>query len=402
MPVFRDGRKIPIDFVRDVKRYDEKLMKVLREKLWEFIENIELIGRGRNDPNRLIKLRIRGVKEFRFRFVSPDNGGAGQLGEGEPDGGEKGIVRGELAGTEPGEKEYDDYELDRSAIQDMLFARWQLPPPEPRDIGPLAHEKELRLGGLRRKGVMAHLAKRETSRVRLERLFQEMSDSSQDERIGEENPIVEAWQRAPFREEDLRYWRFEKEEEGTKAVEYCLRDISGSMLGIKQEACRVLFTYICSYRERRFPEFEARYIVHTTEAEETDELEFFRRSATGGTKMSSSLELMLRLIAAHHNPDEWNIYGMYASDGENQQDDNALAVSLVEQILDASRLFVYLETFLPGQKTESPLYNELLKLSQRRRNLVVTRIYGHTPSEVKRALDEIFEREWEVERNDSQ
>jgi uncharacterized sporulation protein YeaH/YhbH (DUF444 family) len=400
MPVFRDGRSIPIDFTFEIKRHEEKLLKALRERLWELIEDIQLIGPGKNDPNRLIKIRIRGVKEFRFKFVEPGSG-VGQLGEDEGvQGTEKGVRGGETAGTEPGEKEYDEYEIDRTQLQDMLFERWNLPPPEPREVGPLEHEKELRLRGLRRKGVRQHLAKRETTRVRFKRLVEERANS-QDENAEDENSLIEAWQRAPFREEDLRYWRFEKEEEGTKAVQYCLRDISGSMSGSKQEACRVLFTYICCYRERKFPEFEARYIVHTTDAEETDELEFFRRSATGGTKMSSSLELMLQLLRLHHNPDEWNIYGMYASDGENQSDDNALVVSLVNEILDVARLFVYLETFLEGQQTESPLYDELMRLSQRRRNLVVTRIYGDSPSQVKRALDEIFEREWEVESNES-
>jgi uncharacterized sporulation protein YeaH/YhbH (DUF444 family) len=392
MPIFRDGRPVAIDFSREAARYDEKLKQALRDKLWELIESIQLIGRGRNDPTRQVTLRIRGVKEFRFRFARPEGGGAGQLGD---EGGGEGQVPGELAGTEPGEKEYDEYEIDRSALQDMLFERWKLPPPLERDIGPLTQEKKVRLRGLRRKGVPAHLAKRETSRVRLKRLFQE-SETSEDE--GE--AIADEWASAPFAEEDLRYYRFEQEEEGTKAVQYCLRDVSGSMFGSKQEMCRVLFTYICAYRERRFPEFEAHYVVHTTEAEETDELNFFRRSSGGGTKMSSALTLMLELIAKHHHPDEWNIYGMYASDGENQSDDNALSVELVEKILDVSRLFVYLETLSSGQ-TGSPLYDRLRELSKRRRNLVVAKIAEHTPAEVKRVLDTIFEREWEVDQDDS-
>lgn len=394
MPIFRDGRPIPIDFSREAKRYDEKLKQAIREKLWELIELIELIGRGRNDPKRTVTLRIKGVKEFRFRFARPEGEGAGQLGD---EGGDKeGTVLGELAGTEPGEKEYDDYQIDRSSLQDMLFERWNLPPPRPRDVGPLTYERKLRLRGLRRKGVPAHLAKRATSRVRLGRLFQETHTNKDD---GE--TIADEWASAPFVEEDLRYWRFEQEEEGTKAVQYCLRDVSGSMSGSKQEMCRVLFTYISAYRERRFPEFEARYVVHTTEAEETNELDFFRRTSSGGTMMSSALKLMLELIAQHHNPEEWNIYGMYASDGENQSDDNARSVELTEQILDVSRLFVYLETPSSGSRSGSPLYDRLHELSRRRRNLVVAKIAEHTPEEVKRVLDEIFTREWEVESDDS-
>lgn len=394
MPVFRDGRPVPIDFSRDLARHEEKLMQVLRDKLWELIEHVELIGRGRNDPRRTVTLRIKGVREFRFRFADRAGEGAGQL---DAEGGDtEGYAPGESAGTEPGEREFDDFDVDRSRIQDILFERWKLPPPLERDVGPLTHEKEVRLRGLRRKGVPAHLAKRETAKVRLERILQE------SERKDDENDaIVDEWANAPFVEHDLRFYRFEQEEEGTKAVQYCLRDVSGSMSGTKQEMCRVLFTYICAYRERRFPDFEARYVVHTTDAEETNEPDFFRRTSTGGTKMSSALQLMRELIAKHHNPDEWNIYGMYASDGENQSDDNALSVESVEQILDVARLFIYLEIATAPEQAGSPLYDLLFKLSNRRRNLVVARISTLTPSEVKRVLDTIFEREWEVGQDDS-
>ncbi len=396
MPVFSDDRLGPLDISEELNRYERKLRKVLHERLWEILESVELIGKGRGDPNRTVVVRIQGVKEFRFRFASPKKEGSGQLVDSSAGEGTRQLQKGgHLAGTEPGEKEYDEYEIDRSLLRDMLFERWQLPPPLEREIGPLVRRKERRLSGLKKKGVPSHLAKRATSRERLERLFQESTNN-------EAEKILEEWANLPFTEKDLRYWKFEKEEEGTKAVQYCLRDVSGSMSGVKEEMCRVLFTYICAYRERRFPEFEARYIVHTTEAEEESELEFFfkRRSSSGGTLMSSSLKLMLEMISRYHSPDEWNIYGLYVSDGENQENDNQLVVSLIEKILDVSRLFVYIEIPTILGSTSS-LYRQLEALSKRRRNLVVAQVVlGYTPTEARRVLNTIFEREWEVEQDE--
>jgi uncharacterized sporulation protein YeaH/YhbH (DUF444 family) len=386
MPTFRDGRSIPVEIEEEVKRHQEKLEKVIRERLLDLIESIRLIGTSRENPREIITIRIKGVKEFRFRFATPKEGVAGQLSEeGEGESNQKGAIE-TIAGREPGEKEYDDYQIDRSKLQDMLFERWKLPPPVPKEWGNLAHEKEKKFRGLRRRGPFRYLARRITSKRRLNRIMKQASEDISDELMDE-----------PFVEDDLRYFKFEREEEGTKAVQFCLRDISGSMSGSKQEICRVLFTYICAYRERRFPEFEAKFLVHTTEAEETDEIEFFRRTASGGTKMSSVLKLMLDQISNQYNPEEWNIYGMYASDGENQTEDDPLSAALVEKILGLSRLFVYMETATTPLQAPSPLYHRLEKLAKHHKNLVVTRLLNHTPEEAVKILNIIFEREWEVE-----
>lgn len=371
MPEFRDGTRIPISFSREIERHEAKLIEAIRAHLWQLIETVDIFGSGNKGP-RTIRLRVRGIKEFRFRFAS---GEAQEAGGELPDGDGDELVKegGDQAGTEPGDKDYDEIDFDREQLQDLIFESWNLPPPKPKELGPLTHEKELHLRGLRRKGALSLLAKRYAVKERLRRI------------LGQNNADIA---RAPFHENDLRYFRFEKEEEGTKAVHYCLRDVSGSMAEEKQRLCRVLFGYQCAFLDRRFPETERFYIVHTTEAEFEKETEFFTRTSSGGTQMSSALKLMLDDIRVNHPPEEWNVYAMYASDGENQQDDNRLCLEILEEILQFARQFVYIET----ASNPSPLMRDLQKFADRP-NFISANISERDPNEVKPVLDRIMSRE---------
>ncbi|OUC06642.1 stress response protein, partial [Litorilinea aerophila] len=69
---------------------------------------------------------------------------------------------------------------------------------------------------------------------------------------------------------------------------------------------------------------------------------FYRLRQSGGTKISSALELCHRLLLAHYPVADWNIYLFQFSDGENFEQDNRVALELLrEQLLPMANLYCY-------------------------------------------------------------
>jgi uncharacterized sporulation protein YeaH/YhbH (DUF444 family) len=383
MATFNDRKGIPTGPLdAELDRYKEKMREVIERRIFELLEKIEIIGRGRSsDGDRIVKLKIPAIKEPQFTFDSLQPS-SGQSGDG--DGGDSDDNNGQsnksnndgLAGSQKGGEEYDEFQISLEELRKMFFEKWKLPPPLPKSFGNDSIKKR-KTSGLRSRGSWTDLVRRQT-------FYRLIKRSSHDKDCG-------------FGEKDLvfRKWDRIEEEESYKAVQYCIRDISGSMDGIKQEMCRVLFTYVCVLRQQMYPEFDPCYIVHTTEAEEiSNEIDFFRRSATGGTKMSSALRLMIETVKKKHPPEEWNIYAMYISDGENDESDNSLTFQLISEILKLSRLFVYIEFPSSGRREESSLFRMLSSLTESCKNLIIARVSDMSREGVEKALNEILGREW--------
>ena len=86
------------------------------------------------------------------------------------------------------------------------------------------------------------------------------------------------------------------------------------------------------------------FIRHHTVAFEVPEDDFFSSRETGGTVVSSALELMLRIINERYPSSLWNIYGAQASDGDNWNDDSPLCRKILENsLLPLTQYFAYIE-----------------------------------------------------------
>jgi uncharacterized protein len=103
----------------------------------------------------------------------------------------------------------------------------------------------------------------------------------------------------------------------SKAVMFCLMDVSGSMDEQRKELSKRFFILLYLFLTRHYEKIELVFIRHHTQAQEVEEEDFFHARETGGTVVSSALELMDQIIRARYNPSEWNIYGAQASDGDN-------------------------------------------------------------------------------------
>ena len=130
----------------------------------------------------------------------------------------------------------------------------------------------------------------------------------------------------------------------TKAVMFCLMDVSGSMDEARKELSKRFFILLYLFLTRHYDKIDLVFIRHHTQAQEVDEENFFHARETGGTVVSSALVLMDEIIKARYSPTEWNIYGAQASDGDNWHHDSGRCRELlIEQLLPACRYFAYVQ-----------------------------------------------------------
>ena len=146
----------------------------------------------------------------------------------------------------------------------------------------------------------------------------------------------------------------------SKAVMFCVMDVSGSMDEARKELSKRFFILLYMFLTRHYEKIELVFIRHHTQAQEVDEENFFHARETGGTVVSSALVLMEEIIKARYNPSEWNIYGAQASDGDNWHHDSGRCRELLsEKILPLVRYFAYVQV----AEEEQNLWDEYTHLT---------------------------------------
>jgi len=174
---------------------------------------------------------------------------------------------------------------------------------------------------------------------------------------------------------DLRYNnRIRLPRPTTQAVMFCLMDVSGSMDEERKDIAKRFFILLYLFLTRTYERIEVVFIRHHTTAKEVDEEEFFHSRETGGTVVSSALELMHKVIAERYPAALWNIYAAQASDGDNWNDDSPLCRNLlVEKIMPLLQYFAYIE-IKPDE--HQSLWREYLHVKTRCANFAMQRIDG--------------------------
>ena len=144
---------------------------------------------------------------------------------------------------------------------------------------------------------------------------------------------------------DLRYNnRVKHPKPSTQAVMFCLLDVSGSMDEGRKNIAKRFFMLLYMFLNRNYERIDVVFIRHHTSASEVDEDEFFTSRETGGTIVSSALELMYKIISARYPSSQWNIYGAQASDGDNWDNDSPHCRELLsESLLPLTQYFAYIE-----------------------------------------------------------
>ena len=147
----------------------------------------------------------------------------------------------------------------------------------------------------------------------------------------------------------------------SKAVMFCLMDISGSMDEGRKDLSKRFFILLYLFLTRHYEKIDIVFIRHHTQAQEVDEQNFFHATETGGTVVSSALVLMEEIARARYPTAEWNIYGAQASDGDNWHHDSGRCRELLaDKILPLCRYFAYVQV----AEEEQNLWDEYAQLAE--------------------------------------
>jgi len=154
----------------------------------------------------------------------------------------------------------------------------------------------------------------------------------------------------------------------SKAVMFCLMDVSGSMDEERKDLSKRFFILLYLFLTRHYEKIELVFIRHHTQAQEVDEENFFHARETGGTVVSSALVLMEEIIRARYSPTEWNIYGAQASDGDNWHHDSGRCRELLsERLLPLVRYFAYVQV----AEEEQNLWTEYAQMLELHRHFAM-------------------------------
>lgn len=204
-----------------------------------------------------------------------------------------------------------------------------------------AHARRIALSGSSR-------AKLKEAKEELARLKREEPDNFGDiQQIEAEIEKLSARiHRVPFLDTfDLKYNLLVKQPNpSSKAVMFCLMDVSGSMTQATKDIAKRFFILLYLFLKRNYDKIDVVFIRHHTSAREVDEEEFFYSRETGGTIVSSALKLMQEIMAERYPANEWNIYAAQASDGDNWDDDSPICRDiLINQIMPFVQYYTYVE-----------------------------------------------------------
>ena len=144
---------------------------------------------------------------------------------------------------------------------------------------------------------------------------------------------------------DLRFNNFVKHPKPTTtAVMICIMDVSASMGEREKELSKRFFLLLYLFLERKYEKVDVVFIRHHTTAIECSEEEFFQSKETGGTIVSSGIELAGKILKERYPASDWNAYIAQASDGDNFTSDLPVLESiLVNQILPIVKFYTYVE-----------------------------------------------------------
>lgn len=160
---------------------------------------------------------------------------------------------------------------------------------------------------------------------------------------------------------DLRYTNRVKQPQPTmQAVMFCIMDVSGSMDAARKEVAKRFFILLHLFLKCNYEKIDIVFIRHHTVAEEAIERDFFYKQETGGTVVSSALELMCEIMTTRYSTSGWNIYVAQASDGDNYAHDSPRCKDiLLKKIMPFVRYYAYIEITPDRHQTLWEAYEEV-------------------------------------------
>ncbi|RPH45483.1 MAG: YeaH/YhbH family protein [Burkholderiales bacterium] len=218
----------------------------------------------------------------------------------------------------------------------------------------------------------------------------EPEDAALQALLAERDRLLGRIARVPFIDEfDLRFNnRVQQPKPVSQAVMLCVMDVSGSMDENRKDLAKRFFILLHLFLTRHYERIEIVFIRHHTTAAVVDEDGFFHSRESGGTLVSSALELAVETIKERFPLDQWNVYVAQASDGDNWESDCPKCHELlVNELLPRVQYYCYIE--IDAAQPQS-LWEQFELARSGARNLAMGRIM--TRADVYPVLRELFAR----------
>ena len=315
---------------RDRLRHRQKIKDSIRDNIGDILAEESIIGR---DRDKIIKVPIRSVNEYRFIYGENAPGVAQGNGEQKPgDVVEPGDPEGK--GQGPGNQGgVDAFETDITLEEliAIMFDDLELPELEKKALKEVVSEDARKRKGHRKAGIRPRLDKKATARNRVRRKLSVSRSREEEEK-----------DRFPFHQDDMSYFHIAPTtRESSNAVIFCIMDTSGSMGTVKKYLARSFYFLLYQFVRQKYANVEVVFIAHHTEAKEVSESDFFHKVESGGTYISSGYKKALEIIEARYHPSLWNVYAFHCSDGDNFYSDNERALQAAEELCKVCNLFGY-------------------------------------------------------------
>lgn len=305
--------------VADQQRHRRKIKEALRENPERVLRDQNVIGA---DRKKKVKVPFRALKEYRIRYAEPGEDEVGQ-GDGDSQEGDTIIRKPEEGETDKGEggegRGETVYEIEISVkeLKEIVFEELELPDLEDRGDKRITN-RNLKYESRSDTGLLPNLDKKEMMKENLKR------------NISKGEPGF-----GNFHNDDLRFRQYtEKESPESNAVIFLLRDASGSMSSWKKYVSRSMGWWLVEFLRTQYENLDIEFLLHTTQPEEVEEEDFFKRAESGGTRISPVYKLMLTKVENYYPVNRWNVYGFHFSDGQNQSSDNEAAIKKLKEICD--------------------------------------------------------------------
>lgn len=271
------------------------------------------------------------------------------------------------------------FELNRDEFLEIFFDDLELPDLVQKELAKMTDWQTIRAGVIKsgtpakinitrsmRQASGRRLALGGGLKKELHALELELSETKNKEKKQELEQKIASIQRKldhiPFIDTmDLRYNYFTKIQKPiTQAVMFCIMDVSGSMDEPKKEIAKRFFILLYLFLTKNYEHIDLVFIRHHTAAKEVDEQEFFYSRETGGTVVSSALEMLEKLISTRYTNQAWNIYVAQASDGDNWNADSPYCGQLLsDKILPLIQYYAYVEIMPRHHQSLWEIYQKL-------------------------------------------
>lgn len=389
--------KSAVNRQRFIRRYKQQIKKAVADAISD--RSVTDISSGENVtiPNKdITEPFFHQGKGGRRQIIHPGND---QFSEGDriprPQGGNGGSGKGDASADGEGSDDFV-FSISKDEYLDLLFEDLALPNLQKNQLDKLIQYKNIR-AGYRSEGIPTNIDIVRSLRGSLARRVamtagkkNTLAELEQQLELLEQEPVPDQQFRLQLLEQiaglkasiaavpfidsfDLRFRNYQKKPEPTsKAVMFCLMDVSGSMDQPTKDMAKRFYILLYLFLSRSYKNVDVVYIRHHTQAKEVDEQEFFYSQETGGTIVSSALKLMHEIIVDRYDPAQWNIYAAQASDGDNWTDDSApCAALLASKILPLVRYYAYIEI---TPRAHQSLWHEYEKLLPQHNNMAIEHI----------------------------